>query len=187
MPDSNKGRHSRKVTVYDPYDTTKKLSVSAASLQLDETTLKATASKPFINDDTATQVAVRRPIIKKELMVDDAATTVLSREQLFIEAARLDQAAHSARNIKQQQMLERTIENPKITDYLPSDIRPTVATAAISGHTIADQEVVQIGTWREFIVEVDNQLCLIVPIEIARSGLLKPGRRLVVRIRTLDE
>ncbi|MBA2663894.1 MAG: hypothetical protein H0U74_16515 [Bradymonadaceae bacterium] len=41
--------------------------------------------------------------------------------------------------------------------------------------------------WLEFVVEVDHQSCLIVPIEVARSGLLKPGMRLAVRMRVQEE
>ncbi len=187
MPDSNKGRHSRKVSVFDPQKTIERKAPSTASVLIDEQTLKVSSSRPLLNDDATVQVTVRIPISQKSKMVDDAATTVLNRQELFAEAARLDHAGHRERNIKQQQMLERTFENPKITDFLPSDIRPTIATPAISEKTIADQQIVQVGTWREFIVEVDDQMCLIVPIEIARSGLLKPGRRLVARIRTLDD
>lgn len=190
MPDFNKGRYSRNISVYDPNDTTERRHPSATSAHIDEKTLQAPSSHPLLNEDATIQVPIRVQLpetTRPAAIVDEAATTVLNRQDLFAEAARLDNAAHQARNIKQQQMLEQTFENPRITDYLPSDIRPTIAMATLSEKTIADQEIVHVGAWREFIVEVDDQMCLIVPIEIARSGLLRPGRRLVARIRALDE
>lgn len=187
MSDSQKGRYPRKISVHDPNDANTSRPQSAASAPMSEKTVKAPQPPPLLNEDATLQVSVRVPLSEKTILADNAATTIMNRQELLDEATRLDRAAHHIRNVKQQQMLERTRENPKITDYLPADIRPTIATPAIGVKTTPAQQTVPAGSWREFIVEVDDQMCLVVPVEIARSGLLKPGRRLVARIRSFEE
>lgn len=189
MSNSKKGDPSKKVAVYDPLEATMKQPQPNPFHAESKRTVPLTMPQPLTGEDATIQVPIRTPFNYKPTsagLLDDAATEVLSRQELFAQAARIEHAVRNSQTLKQQNM-EMTTERPRLTDYLPDDIRPTIATPAIGEHTIADQEIVKVGSWREFIVEVDDQLCLIVPIEIARSGLLKPGRRLVARIRTLDE
>lgn len=190
MSDSKKGRRPSPIPVFDPLlETTVKQPQPNPLLAANKPTIPI-PSPQLLNDDATIQVAIKIPKSEHskpaEILLDDASTEIFSRQELFAQAARLEQARRHPQPGRNQH-LEMTTESPFITDCLPGDIRPTIATSAIGERTIEDQEIVKLGSWRECIVEVDDQLCLVVPIEIARSGLLKPGRRLVARIRSLDE
>lgn len=108
-----------------------------------------------------------------------------------LDLALLDAAhrAHTRPTAPQQVVTHNSPQNhapgtfspdPDATMESPADLVPLLASHG-GTHVLTHED-----GWLEFIVEVDENKSLIVPIELARRGLLKPGMQLRVLARLMN-
>ncbi|MFU8802731.1 MAG: hypothetical protein ACNA8W_02880 [Bradymonadaceae bacterium] len=117
-----------------------------------------------------------------DLIVEDAPTELMNRDEVL-------------RNIKhdrgevESKYSKPTIRVPAIEQETVPD-RPSTLGVEYSNndaHLRITMDMEDNSRWVEFVAEVDKNGCLMVPVELIRIQLFKPGQRLMIRVHGLDD